>query len=66
MRERLEPCRGVGGVRIEDGADELASLEYLLDDIGRSGETPAVTSLCPLRYLVALCITTSTPSDSGC
>ena len=27
---------------------------------------PAVTSLWPLRYFVALCITTSTPSASGC
>ncbi len=38
-RERLQsPAERVGGVRIEDGADELASLEYLLDDLGRSGE----------------------------
>ncbi len=27
---------------------------------------PAVTSLWPLRYFVALCMTTSTPSASGC
>jgi len=26
--------------------------------------TPAVTSLCPLRYFVALCIEMSTPIDS--
>ena len=28
--------------------------------------TPAVTSLWPFKYFVALCITTSTPSEIGC
>ena len=28
--------------------------------------TPPVTSLCPFRYFVALCIDRSTPSASGC
>ncbi len=55
------------GVRIQDAAEQLARLEHLLHQTPPSpASAPAVTSLWPLRYLVALCITTSTPSASGC
>src|SRR3954454_1548654 len=41
---------------------------FSIGAIRRAGpaRAPAVTSLCPFRYFVALCITRSTPSAIGC